>query len=140
MELHGLFNTKPIILVSALQVKRLVQKRDCAIALIMLRDVKPGAEEEEAKSSSNIAYLQQPFFQPYLDLFPDELPTTLPTRRPVDHPIDLIPDQPPPIRAPYRVNTQSAILTCETCGEDFDSRNQLFKHISATKHAILKGK
>ncbi|KAI5073968.1 hypothetical protein GOP47_0011981 [Adiantum capillus-veneris] len=39
-----------------------------------------------------------------------------------------------------KVNTQSAILTCETCGEDFDSRNQLFKHISATKHAILKGK
>ncbi|KAI5082640.1 hypothetical protein GOP47_0002383 [Adiantum capillus-veneris] len=39
-----------------------------------------------------------------------------------------------------KVNTQSAILTCETCGEDFDSRNQLFKHVSATKHAILKGK
>ncbi|KAI5082262.1 hypothetical protein GOP47_0002005 [Adiantum capillus-veneris] len=31
--------------------------------------------------------------------------------------------------APFlQVNTQSAILTCETCGEDFDSRNQLFKH------------
>lgn len=37
-------------------------------------------------------------------------------------------------------NVKSAILTCETCGEDFDSRNQLFKHISATKHAALKGK
>ncbi|KAG0575623.1 hypothetical protein KC19_5G017900 [Ceratodon purpureus] len=30
--------------------------------------------------------------------------------------------------------------TCQTCGEDFDSRSQLFKHIAATNHAILKSK
>jgi len=27
---------------------------------------------------------------------------------------------------------------CETCGENFDSRNQLFRHISGTGHAMLK--
>ncbi|KAH7316314.1 hypothetical protein KP509_21G087900 [Ceratopteris richardii] len=37
-------------------------------------------------------------------------------------------------------NGKSSNLTCETCGEDFDSRNQLFKHISSTKHAALKGR
>eukprot|EP01018_Ginkgo_biloba_P014139 Gb_36905 [translate_table: standard] len=30
--------------------------------------------------------------------------------------------------------------TCETCGEDFDSRNQLFLHISGTGHAMLKAR
>lgn len=30
--------------------------------------------------------------------------------------------------------------TCQTCGEDFESRSQLFKHIAATNHAILKSK
>lgn len=37
-------------------------------------------------------------------------------------------------------NAKIATNTCETCGEDFESRNQLFKHISITKHAALRGK
>ncbi|MCO5549501.1 hypothetical protein L7F22_002973 [Adiantum nelumboides] len=45
-----------------------------------------------------------PLFHQFLDLFPDELSTTLPPRRPMDHAIDLIPGQPPPVRAPYRVS------------------------------------
>ncbi|KAJ7529450.1 hypothetical protein O6H91_15G050900 [Diphasiastrum complanatum] len=28
--------------------------------------------------------------------------------------------------------------TCDTCGEDFDTRNQLFKHIDSAKHFTLK--
>ncbi|MCO5579055.1 hypothetical protein L7F22_032907 [Adiantum nelumboides] len=38
VELHGLFNTQPITMVSAMQVKRLVRKRDCTTALVMLRE------------------------------------------------------------------------------------------------------
>ncbi|CAK9214838.1 unnamed protein product [Sphagnum jensenii] len=30
--------------------------------------------------------------------------------------------------------------TCQTCGQDFESRSQLFKHITATNHAVLKSK
>jgi len=32
----------------------------------------------------------------------------------------------------------AADLSCSICGVEFDSRNQLFKHISSTGHAALK--
>ncbi|MCO5552929.1 hypothetical protein L7F22_006448 [Adiantum nelumboides] len=37
-QLRGLFNTQPITMVSAMQVKRLVHKRDCTTALVMLSE------------------------------------------------------------------------------------------------------
>ncbi|BBN15950.1 DnaJ homolog subfamily A member 5 [Marchantia polymorpha subsp. ruderalis] len=30
--------------------------------------------------------------------------------------------------------------TCDTCGEDFESRNQLFRHITVTNHSSVKSK
>lgn len=36
-------------------------------------------------------------------------------------------------------SSKDARNTCETCGEDFESRNQLFKHISVTFHSVPKG-
>ncbi|MCO5584256.1 hypothetical protein L7F22_038180 [Adiantum nelumboides] len=104
VELRGLFNTQPITMVSAMQVKRLVRKRYCTTTLVMLREAEDNTEVQSEASTTHTDYLQKPFFHQFLDLFPDELPTTLPSRRPVDHTIDLIPGQPPPVRAPYRVS------------------------------------
>ncbi|MCO5552654.1 hypothetical protein L7F22_006170 [Adiantum nelumboides] len=91
-------------MVSVMQVKRLVRKRDCTTALVMLREAEDDTKVQSEASTTDTEYLQKPFFHQFLDLFPDELPTTLPPRRPVDHTIDLIPGQPPPVRAPYRVS------------------------------------
>ncbi|MCO5605223.1 hypothetical protein L7F22_059403 [Adiantum nelumboides] len=44
VELRGLFNTQPITMVSAMQVKRLARKRDCTTALVMLREVEDDTE------------------------------------------------------------------------------------------------
>ncbi|MCO5561850.1 hypothetical protein L7F22_015474 [Adiantum nelumboides] len=44
VELRGLFNTQPITMVSAMQVKRLVRKRDCTTALVMLREAEDDTE------------------------------------------------------------------------------------------------
>ncbi|MCO5553518.1 hypothetical protein L7F22_007040 [Adiantum nelumboides] len=46
LELRGLFNTQLITMVSAMQVKRLVRKRDCTTALVMLREAKDDTENE----------------------------------------------------------------------------------------------
>ncbi|MCO5579100.1 hypothetical protein L7F22_032952 [Adiantum nelumboides] len=95
LELRGLFNTQPITTVYAMQVKRLVHKRDCTTALVMLREAEDDTEVQFEASTTDAEYLQKPFFHQFLDLFPDELPTTLSPRRPVDHTIDLISGQPP---------------------------------------------
>ncbi|CAN6470281.1 unnamed protein product [Victoria cruziana] len=34
--------------------------------------------------------------------------------------------------------TKASNHSCETCGEDFDSRNKLFAHLSSTGHAMLR--
>ncbi|MCO5599325.1 hypothetical protein L7F22_053426 [Adiantum nelumboides] len=104
LELRGLFNTQPITMVSAMQVKRVIRKRDCTTALVMLREAEDDTEIQSEASTTDTEYLQKPFFHQLMDLFRDELPTTLPPRRPVDHTIDLIPGQPPPVRAPSRVS------------------------------------
>ncbi|MCO5555443.1 hypothetical protein L7F22_008988 [Adiantum nelumboides] len=44
VELRGLFNTQPITMLSAMQVKRLVRKRDCTTALVMLREAEDDTE------------------------------------------------------------------------------------------------
>ncbi|MCO5600903.1 hypothetical protein L7F22_055020 [Adiantum nelumboides] len=46
VELRGLFNTQPITMVSAMQVKRLARKRDCTTALVMLREIEDDTENE----------------------------------------------------------------------------------------------
>ncbi|MCO5571199.1 hypothetical protein L7F22_024933 [Adiantum nelumboides] len=48
VELRGLFNTQPITMVSAMQVKRLARKRDCTTALVMLREVEDDTENRLA--------------------------------------------------------------------------------------------
>ncbi|MCO5578432.1 hypothetical protein L7F22_032274 [Adiantum nelumboides] len=48
VELHGLFNTEPITMVSAMQVKRLARKRDCTTALVMLREAEDDTEVHSA--------------------------------------------------------------------------------------------
>ncbi|MCO5589267.1 hypothetical protein L7F22_043233 [Adiantum nelumboides] len=48
VELRGLFNTQPITMVSAMQVKRLVRKRDCTTALVMLREAEDDTEIQGA--------------------------------------------------------------------------------------------
>ncbi|MCO5550638.1 hypothetical protein L7F22_004127 [Adiantum nelumboides] len=45
VELRGLFNTQPITMVSAMQVKRLARKRDCTTALVMLREEEDDTEQ-----------------------------------------------------------------------------------------------
>ncbi|MCO5575871.1 hypothetical protein L7F22_029676 [Adiantum nelumboides] len=90
LELRGIFDTKPITMVSAMQVKRLVRKRDCTTALVMHREAEDDTEVQSEVSTTDADYLQKPFFHQFLDLFPGELPTTLPPRRPVDHTINLI--------------------------------------------------
>ncbi|MCO5591329.1 hypothetical protein L7F22_045311 [Adiantum nelumboides] len=52
VELHGLFNTQPITMVSTMQVKRLVHKRDCTTALVMLREAE---DDTEVHKFSDIA-------------------------------------------------------------------------------------
>ncbi|MCO5568010.1 hypothetical protein L7F22_021706 [Adiantum nelumboides] len=51
VELRGLFNTQPITMVSAMQVKRLARKRDCTTALVMLREA-----EDDTKAGSKPAH------------------------------------------------------------------------------------
>ncbi|MCO5605413.1 hypothetical protein L7F22_059597 [Adiantum nelumboides] len=48
VELRGFFNTQPIIMVSAMQVKRLVRKRDCTTALVMLCEAEDDTEQRLA--------------------------------------------------------------------------------------------
>ncbi|MCO5583112.1 hypothetical protein L7F22_037020 [Adiantum nelumboides] len=45
VELRGLFNTQPITMVFAMQVKRLVRKTDCTTALVMLCEAEDDTEE-----------------------------------------------------------------------------------------------
>ncbi|MCO5568792.1 hypothetical protein L7F22_022492 [Adiantum nelumboides] len=49
VELRDLFNTQPITMVSAMQVKRLARKRDCTTALVMLREVEDDTEQKYQK-------------------------------------------------------------------------------------------
>ncbi|MCO5587136.1 hypothetical protein L7F22_041083 [Adiantum nelumboides] len=63
VELRGLFNTQPITMVSAMQVKRLVRKRDCTTALVMLREAEDDTEVQSEASITDTDYLQKPFFQ-----------------------------------------------------------------------------
>ena len=51
--------------------------------------------------------------------------------------------QPPPTQPPKQSkkkenNSKITELKCSVCGESFDSRNKLFRHIEATGHAALK--
>ncbi|MCO5615053.1 hypothetical protein L7F22_069341 [Adiantum nelumboides] len=55
VELRGLFNTQPITMVSAMQVKRLVRKRDCTTALVMLREAKDDTKSDPNFSAAPMA-------------------------------------------------------------------------------------
>ncbi|MCO5568532.1 hypothetical protein L7F22_022231 [Adiantum nelumboides] len=55
VKLRGLFNTQPITMVSAMQVKRLVRKRDCTTALVMLCEAE---DDIEIRLTSWEEYLQ----------------------------------------------------------------------------------
>ncbi|MCO5547135.1 hypothetical protein L7F22_000577 [Adiantum nelumboides] len=46
VELRGLFNTQPITMVSAMQVKRLARKRDCTTASVMLCEAEDDTKNE----------------------------------------------------------------------------------------------
>ncbi|KAK1297100.1 hypothetical protein QJS10_CPB15g01428 [Acorus calamus] len=39
-----------------------------------------------------------------------------------------------------KATTTSSVLSCETCGENFESRNKLFMHIGESGHAMLKAR
>ncbi|MCO5578933.1 hypothetical protein L7F22_032783 [Adiantum nelumboides] len=54
LELRGLFNTQPVTMVSAMQVKRLVRKRDCTTALVMLREAEDDTENAVADALSRM--------------------------------------------------------------------------------------
>ncbi|MCO5574647.1 hypothetical protein L7F22_028436 [Adiantum nelumboides] len=54
VEVRGLFNTQPITMVSAMQVKRLVRKRDYTTALVMLREEED--DTEIIKKNSVVSY------------------------------------------------------------------------------------
>ncbi|MCO5582795.1 hypothetical protein L7F22_036694 [Adiantum nelumboides] len=57
LELRGLFTTKPITMVSAMQVKRLVRKRDCTTALVMLREAEDDIEVQSETLTTDVDYL-----------------------------------------------------------------------------------
>ncbi len=72
---------------------------------VKLLDVKNNDVNMKAVIHQQYVKLSESIVNDYSDVFPDELPLHLPPKRSVDHRIELMPSEPPPSRAPFKLST-----------------------------------
>lgn len=80
VELDGLFSKAPVEIISALQGKRSICKKNAVTTLLFLRSI----EDQDAASTSTTSNLEEPYFAPFRDLLSNELPL----QQPINHSID----------------------------------------------------
>lgn len=87
------------LLLSALQLKRLMASGEQELHLAMVTVVENQNSEEDTKDPECQRLLEE-----HMDVFPDDLPAELPPSRSVDHKIELLPGSTPPSRPTYRLS------------------------------------
>ena len=96
------------MVLSALQLKRLLRQPGTEVALVIVRD--DAQEMELLTMDSDLRSVSIPnaavkkLLLKFGDVFPKDLPPGLPPKRDVDHRIELEPGNVPPTKAPYRMS------------------------------------
>ena len=92
-------SNRSIEVVSALQIKREVQKGEQLYLALVTPDATTSSDSKLSMSDNARAIISE-----FKDVFPDDLPSGLPPKRDIDHRIDLVPGQAPPSRPTYRMS------------------------------------
>ena len=92
-------SNRSIEVVSALQIKREVQKGEQLYLALVTPDASTSSDSKLSMSDNARAIISE-----FKDVFPEDLPSGLPPKRDIDHRIDLVPGQAPPSRPTYRMS------------------------------------